>query len=804
MNSAANLPGHAEVIVIGGGIMGCSTLYHLAKQGVSGAILLEGKQLTAGTTWHSAAQVRQLRSTRNLTRLIQYSAKLYAELEAETGQPTGWTQTGSLSIATNPDRWTHVRRQTALARAYGVETRELTLEEVRSMWPLLNTTDLVGAVYSPHDGRVNPSDLCLALSKGARAAGAKIYENTPVTGFLRHAGRIAGVTTDAGEVRADKVVLCGGLWSRDLAAKAGVVAPLLPCEHFYLLTQPMDGIDGQLPTLSDHDSHLYIRNEVGGLLIGCFEPDGKPLRPSDLGEDYAFTLLNEDWDHFEPMMRNALHRIPALETAQVKTLLNGPESFTPDSVFMLGESAQMPGLFLGCGMNSVGVASGGGAGWALAQWTITGRPPFYLGDADPNRFHASENTLDGLMKRAPEVLGCHYEIGYPGRQWMTARNLRLTPLHAQHVSAGARFGQVFGWERPQYFAATAPPHLTYGKPDWFDQVGAEVRAASEQAAVFDQSTFGKIRITGPGAETFLCRVRCNNMARPPGRAIYTAMLNTNGGYESDFTALRLTPNEYVLYVGTGSVKRDMAWLLAQRSPAEEVNIDDVTEEHAVLALMGPQGAAIAAQLGAPELNALGYFRHAEALLAGVPVRAARLSYVGEAGWELTCDVNDATRLYDALTAAGAQPAGLFAQSSMRIEKRFLAMGHDLDPDVTPIEAGLEFALKPGGQYIGHQAVAARREAGAIRRMATVVLDDPHAQPLGDEPVYYNGALSGQATSAAFGYRVGRPVILAYLSAEHLGAAGEVSVEVDLGGELHPGKTSLHAAYDPAGDRMRAT
>ena len=429
MTNANPLPSHASVVVIGGGVLGCSTLYHLAKLGAGDALLLERNQLTSGTTWHSAAQVRQLRSTRNLTRLIQHSTRLYAGLEEETGQHSGWNRTGSLSIATNAARWMHIRRQAAVAKAYGVEAHEIGRDEVRTLWPLMNADDVVGAVYSSDDGRVNPSDLCLALVKGAKARGARVLEETPVTEILQDNGRITSVRTAFGDVVTEKLVICAGLWSRALAGGAGVPAPLLPCEHYYLLTKPMEGIEGHLPTLSDHDAHLYIRDDVGGLLVGCFEPQALAIDPASLGEDFAFSLLNGDWDHFEPMMLNAMHRIPALETAQVRTLLNGPESFTPDGSFLMGEAAETRGLYLGCGMNSVGVASGGGAGWALAHWVVEGAPPFDFGETDPRRFHELENTLAGLTARAPEVLGRHYEIAYPGRVWTSARDLRHPPLH---------------------------------------------------------------------------------------------------------------------------------------------------------------------------------------------------------------------------------------------------------------------------------------------------------------------------------------------------------------------------------------
>ncbi len=800
MSADAALPSHAEAVVIGGGAMGCSALYHLAKSGVADCVLLERNQLTSGTTWHSAAQVRQLRSTRNMTRMVQYSARLYSELEAETGQITGWYQTGSVSIATNPDRLTHIRRQAALARAFGLQVEEIDAREVQRFWPMANCDDVIGAVYSPDDGRVNPSDFCQALVKGARASGARIFENTAVTGFVKSGDRIAGVETSNGTIQADTVIVCGGLWSREIAGLGGVEAPLVPCEHFYLLTKAIDGIDAHLPTLSDHDSHLYIRDEVGGLLVGCFEPRGKPIDPAALGENFVFGLLNEDWDHFEPMMQHALHRIPALETAEVRMLLNGPESFTPDGAFLLGESAETSGLWLCCGMNSVGIATGGGAGWALAQWINEGTAPFDLHEVDPRRFPAVQNRLDTLMERASEVLGHHYAISYPGHQWSTARDLRKTPLHDEWVEEKAHFGQFFGWERPLYFNSDGEPALTYGKPEWFDQVGREVDAAHTRAAIFDLSTFGKIRVRGADAERFLNRVCANDMTRAPGRAIYTSMLNSNGGFESDLTALRLAQDDYLLYVGSTAPKRDMAWLRRHLGD-ENVTLTDETESMAVLGLMGPGAVSIAAELRGKALLDLGYFRHCEAELAGIRVRAARLSYVGEAGWELTCDANDAKALYKALKGAGAEPAGLYAQSSMRIEKRFLAMGHDLDGDVTPIEAGLDFVMKKDTEFIGSDAAAARRREGPRTRLVTILLDDASAITLGDEPVYVDGEFAGQATSASFGYRVQRPVILASLSTEACPNPEGARIEVDVAGERFAGSASLKPAFDAKGARM---
>ncbi|WP_415919569.1 GcvT family protein [Tateyamaria sp. SN6-1] len=790
------LPSHASVVVIGGGIMGCSTLYHLAEMGVTDAILLERNSLTSGTTWHSAAQVRALRHSHNLTRMIQYSVDLYARLEEETGQNVGWIQKGSLSIATTPDRATHVRRQEALAHAFGIDATWIDAAAAKERWPLMNADDVIGAVWSPEDGRVSPSDVCAALVKGARRRGATLFENTGVTGILTKDGRIAGVETTRGTVKCDAIALCAGLWSREVGAMAGADVPALACEHFYLLTKPIDGITGNMPTLSDHDSHLYIRDDSGGLLVGCFEPMGKPIAPGVLNADFEFGLLGEDWDHFEPMMRNALHRLPALETAEVKMLLNGPESFTPDGMFMLGETAETRGLFLGCGMNSVGIASGGGAGMNLAHAIVHGHTAYDLGEADAKRFAPIFNSVDHLMARAPEILGTHYEIAYPGRQSKTARDLRRLPLDGEYRAAGAHMGQVYGWERPLYFGKVAEPAMTFGRPDWFANVQAEVMAAHEAAAIFDASPFGKIEVTGPDACAFLQHVCMRNMDRATGTAVYTALLNSRGTYEGDITAHRIGVEHYRLFVGTNAIKRDLAWLRRQ-SGDFDVALTDSTEDYAVLALMGPDAARIVAQTGAAALNDLGYFKVGPAHIAGKHVRAVRMSYVGEAGWEITCKAENAAPIYAALTAAGATPAGLFAQTSMRIEKGFAAMGHELDGDISPVAVGMAGLARKSGGFIGARALAEHAKTGS-RSLVTLVLADDAAVLIGHEPVYLGDEIIGQTTSAAYGHRIGAPIALAHVSRVEDGAA----ITLNIAGTHVPGRMQVAPAFDPNGDRMR--
>ena len=798
----SDLDRSVDTVIIGGGIMGCSTAYHLCKHSAQKVMLLERNKLTSGTTWHSAAQVRQLRSSQNLTRLVQDSVHLYSQLEAETGQATGWVQEGSISIATHRDRLLHIRREAALAQLFDIDVEEISPAEVKSRWPLVNADDIIGAAYSPLDGRVNPSDVCAALSKSIRHNGGVIREDTAVTGLRRSGRRITGVETGQGFIECETVVITGGLWSRALGELAGVCVPLYACEHYYLLTQPMAGIQGHLPTLSDHDGFLYLRDEGGGLLVGCFEPQGKPIDISELPEDFSFGLLNEDWDQFEPAMNNAMHRIPDLASAEVKMLLNGPESFTPDGTFLLGPTQELDNLFLLCGMNSVGMATGGGAGKALAEWIIEGSAPMDLQQADPRRFHAVETQIQLLRERIPEVLGKHYAIAYPGREWDSGRGLRQGALDAIHEEYGAQWVQRYGWERPHYYAADLTNVPCFGKPVWHEVVGEEVAAAHQAAALFDQSSFGKIQVSGPDAKNFLQHLCANNIDRIPGSVIYTAMLNERGGFMSDLTVLRLAEQQFVMYVNTNAVARDLAWLESHRTPEHSLELEDITEQFAVLGLMGPCAGdviSIAAGIDNP-LKDLPRYQLKSITLQGLSVRAAHLSYVGESGWELSVETESAADLYRMLMDAGKdlglRPAGALAMTSMRIEKRYLAFGHDITSDETPYEAGLNFAvdLNKDSDFIGADALRVRKAEGVNRHLVSIVLDKADAWPQGGEPIVVADEICGQVTSAAYGYRVGHPVCLGYVGGLAKTKLEGLSVEVNIAGRLYPGVASLKSAY----------
>jgi len=711
-------------------------------------------------------------------------------------------QEGSISIATHRDRLIHIRREAALAQVFGIDVEEISPAEVKSRWPLVNADDIIGAVFSPLDGRVNPSDVCAALSKSIRRNGGLIHEDTAVTGLRRNGRRLIGVETNSGFIECEQVVISGGLWSRAIGELAGVPVPLYACEHYYLLTQPLAGIQGHLPTLSDHDGFLYLRDEGGGLLVGCFEPQGKPIDISELPEDFSFGLLNEDWDQFEPAMNNALHRIPDLASAEVKMLLNGPESFTPDGTFLLGPSGELDNLFLLCGMNSVGMATGGGAGKALAQWLIEGNAPMDLHQADPRRFHAVETRIELLRERIPEVLGQHYAVAYPGREWDSGRGLRQGSLDAIHTGYGAQWGQRYGWERPLYYAAGLANVPCFGKPVWHQVVGEEVAAAHQAVALFDQSSFGKIKVSGPDAKNFLQHLCANNIERDPGSVIYTAMLNERGGFMSDLTVLRLAEQQFVMYVNTNAVGRDLAWLETHRTPEHSLELEDITEQYAVLGLMGPYAGevmSVAAGIDNP-LQDLPRYQFKSIPLQGIRVRAAHLSYVGEPGWELTVETDSAAGVYRLLMEAGKdlgiRPAGALAMTSMRIEKRYLAFGHDITSDETPYEAGLDFAVNfnKDSDFIGAQALQLRNSEGIDRHLVSIVLDQRGAWPQGGEPVVVADKICGQVTSAAFGYRVGYPVCLGYISGRAKTKLEGLQVAVNIAGQLYSGIASLKSLY----------
>ena len=796
-------PEHASVVVLGGGAMGCSTVYHLAKMGITDVVLLERNKISSGTTWHSAAQVRALRSTRNLTELIKYSIKLYSGLESETGQSVGWINRGSLSIATNKDRLTHIRKQESLADLFGVEVCYMSGNKAKDVWPLMNSTDVIGAVFSAQDGRVSPSDLCTALIKSAKRHGAKIFEHSPVLKILTKFGKIYGVETNEGLIRTEKIVICAGLWSKKIAKTVSVDIPVWPCEHFYLLTAGLEAVKENLPTLSDHDSHLYIRDDSGGILVGCFEPLGKALDPDRLGDDFSFQLLPEDWEHFEPMMENAIHRIPLLKEAPVKMLLNGPESFTPDGNFLLGETSEVEGLYIGAGMNSVGIASAGGAGMALARTIVEGTPPFDLNELDPKRFDPIFSNIKALSARVPEVLGKHYEITYPGRQWNSARDLKCMRLHNQWKSMNAHFGQVSSYERPLFFNKKGEIKLSFDRPSWFEQVREEVNHAKTGLGVVDLSSFGKIDIIGNDAIPFLKKICTARLDRPDGSVIYSLILNSRGGIECDLIIFRLSSQHFRLQISASCHVKIKTLLMRYIRQEFAVTLRDISDSYSVLGLMGPQTIRLAEELkGCNWINNLNYFRFSSGVIEDVEVIVARLSFVGEAGWEVTCRSEDIEKLYLKFKDYGAKPVGLFAQNSMRIEKMFLSYGHDMDSDTKPDMVGLGKIVPANNECMRKEVsyFEVEQPETSERLLVSLLFEDDKTNPDGNEPVMANGKIIGMTTSAAYGHRIKKPIALAMMQ-KRFCWNGNI-VQVKLAGSITQATIVRQAAYDPLGLRMK--
>ncbi|MCD4525811.1 FAD-dependent oxidoreductase [Nocardioides sp. cx-173] len=803
----ADLPQRSRVVIVGGGVIGTSVAYHLARLGWTDVLLLEQGHLSGGTTWHAAGLVGPLRASESGTRLVQYSAELYASLEAETGLATGYRNTGGLIVARTEDRMAQLRRTAANATAYDMDCELVSPERAQELWPAMRVDDLLGAIWLPGDGKVNPTDVTQALAKGARQRGVRIVEQVRVTGFELVDGprrpRVAGVRTDHGNVEAEVVVNCAGQWAKALGDLAGVTVPLHSAEHFYVVTEAVEGCHPDLPIMRDPDGWTYFKEEVGGLVVGGFEPEAKPWRsPSDLPYPFEFQLLEEDWDHFSVLMDEAVRRVPALAETGIRKFYNGPESFTPDNQFLLGQTPEVAGLFVGAGFNSVGIASAGGAGRALAEWIVEGEPTSDLAAVDVRRFapfHADETWL---RSRVVEVLGLHYAVPWPNRELRSGRPQRTSPLHEVLAASGAVFGTRMGWERPLVFG---PASLDYawGKPDWLASSAVEQRATRTAVAVFDQTSFSKYVVEGPGALPALQWLCAADVDVPVGGCVYTPMLNRRATYEADLTVTRTGESTFLLVSSSATTVRDLDWLRRQAPDGLDMRVRDVTDEYAVLGVMGPTARDLLAGLTDADLSEEGFaFATSRPVtLAGAQVRATRMTYVGELGWELMVPPADAVRLHAALRAGGAVDAGYYAIESLRLEKGYRAFGRELTPDLTPVEAGLVFATALDGDkdFLGRAALEGHRAAlaqgGARRRVASFVVEDAEPMLWGGELVLRDGSPVGQVTSAAWGETAGVCVGLALL--RHDAPVTSAWLEagewrVDVGGELAALGMSLRA------------
>ena len=806
-----DLPSTARAVVIGGGIVGCSVAYHLGKLGWTDTVLLERRKLTSGTTFHAAGLVGQLRTSANITQLLGHSVALYKGLEAETGLQTGWKMNGGLRLACNADRWTEVKRQATTAHSFGLEMHLLSPKEAQDLWPLMTIDDLVGAAYLPTDGQANPSDITQSLARGARMAGVSIFEDTPVTRIIVEDGRITGVATPSGTIRCEKVVLCAGQWTRQLAATVGVNVPLVSVEHQYMITERIEGVTTTLPTLRDPDRRTYWKEEVGGLVWGGYEPNPKPWAVNGIPEGFHFELLTSDFDHYSQFMDDAIARVPALADAGVKQLLNGPESFTPDGNFILGEAPELRNLFVGAGFNAFGIASGGGAGMALAEWVAKGEPPFDLWPVDIRRFGPPHRVTDYVRTRTLEAYAKHYTIAWPSEEMKSARPIRRSPLYAHLKAAGACFGEKLGWERPNWFAGPGEEPVdrySMARPGWHAAVGREHKAAREHAVLIDQSSFAKFRLTGRDAAKALNRIAAGNIDRATGHLTYTQMLNRKGGIECDLTVARLGPEEFHIVTGTGFATHDFDWI--SRSLQGEAHLSDITSAMAVLSLMGPKARDILSRHSPDDLSNTGFpFGTARWItVANCPVLALRVTYVGELGWELHMPTEVAVTVYEALMSGQDAPvlAGYRAIETLRLEKGYRAWGSDIGPDHTPIEAGLAWAvkMKSGIDFIGREAIAAQITTGVKKRLATFTAT-PEVVLLGRETIYRNGERVGWLSSGGYGHTVKKSIGMGYV--RHPGGVTQDFIlsgtyELEVASERVPAQVTLAPLHDPGNMRVR--
>ncbi len=815
----AQVPAKARVVVIGGGVSGCSVAYHLTQLGWRDVVLLERKQLTSGTTWHAAGLIIQLRASRNMTRLAKYSADLYASLEAETGLATGFRRSGSITVALTEERREEILRQASMARAFGVEVHELSRNEINAHYPHIESADVTGGVFLPADGQADPTNIALALAKGARSKGAQILEQMKVTRVTTRNGRVTGVDwksdEEQGHISADIVVNCGGMWGRDLAAENGVSLPLHACEHFYIVTEGVPELQ-QLPVLRVPDECAYYKEDAGKILLGAFEPIAKPWGMDGIAEDFCFDQLPDDFDHFEPVLEKAIARMPILSKAGIHTFFNGPESFTPDGRYYLGEAPAINGYWVAAGYNSSGIVSSGGAGMALAQWMNDGEPPFDLWEVDIRRAQPFQRNRRFLKTRVTETLGLLYADHFPYRQMETARGVRRSPVHDHLKQFGAVFGEAAGWERANWFARPGQEQAyrySWKRQNWFDNQRAEHMALREGVGLIDMTSFGKIRLQGRDALSYLQRLCGNDLDVAPGRIVYTQMLNAKGGIESDLTVTRLSEAEFLLVVPAATLQRDLAWLRGHLD-GEWVTITDVSAAEAVFSIMGPRARELLSLVSPEDFsNDAHPFGFAREIEIGMGLaRAHRITYVGELGWELYVSADQAAHVFETIMEAGQRNnlklCGLHALDSCRIEKAYRHFGHDITDEDHVLEAGLGFAVKTDKkQFIGREAVLRKRDEGLSRRLLQFRLMDPEPLLFHNEPILRDGAIVGLLSSGNYGHALQSAVGMGFVPCRELGEtrdtmlASEYAIEVS--GRIVLAEATFSPFYDPGSTRIRA-
>jgi 4-methylaminobutanoate oxidase (formaldehyde-forming) len=815
----SELPSSAKIVIVGGGIVGCSVAYHLGKMGLTDVLLIEQGKLTCGSTWHAAGLVGQLRTSANITQLLGYSVALYNTLEQETGLATGWKRNGGLRLACNPERWTEVKRQATTATSFGLEMHLLDPKEAQVLWPLMQVDDVVGAAFLPTDGQASPSDIAMSLAKGARQGGVTIAEGIKVTEIKVEGGSVRAVVTDKGRLTCEKVVICAGQWSREIGRTAGVNIPLVSVQHQYLITDRIEGVTSNLPTLRDPDRLTYWKEEVGGLVMGGYEPNPKPWAEDAIPDRFEFQLLEDDLEHFEPLLELAVGRVPAMQSAGIKEFINGPESFTPDGNFILGEAPEVRGIFVGAGFNAFGIASGGGAGMALAEWVAKGAPPFDLWPVDIRRFGKNHLDTNWVRTRTLEAYAKHYAMAWPFEEYRSGRPLRRSPLYDGLKAHGACFGEKLGWERPNWFADLARGEkaadiYSYERQNWFEAVGREHAAARERVAVFDQTSFAKFLLVGRDAEKALSWICANDVAKPPGQLVYTQMLNERGGIECDLTVARLSPAEYYIVTGTGFATHDFDWISRSIPNGLDARLTDVTSSYAVLSVMGPRSRDLIQSLTEHDFSnaAFPFGRAKRVTVAGAPVLALRVTYVGELGWELHIPVEFALSVYEALMTAGephgVANAGYRAIESLRLEKGYRAWGADIGPDHTPLVAGLGWAvkLKSATPFQGRAALEVQA-AKKLPRLLAGFTTDRSIVLLGRETIYRDGKRVGWLASGGYGYTVARSIGYGYVRDPDSGVDREGVLsgryELEVATARVPAEVFLDPLYDPTMSRIKS-
>ena len=815
------LPKRADVVIIGGGVVGCSIAYHLTKIGITNVVVLERKQLTSGTTWHAAGLIGQLRASRNLTELAKYTAGLFEGLEKETGQATGFKQNGSVSLALNEGRLEEMLRGASMAKNFGLEVHVASLGEIKQRIPHYNLAGVVGGVFLPKDGQVNPIDVTQALATGARSRGAKIFENTKVKRILTSKGAAIGVETLDGTIMADKVVMATGMWSRELGRSIGVNIPLHACEHFYIVSEPIAALPRNMPVVRVPDECTYYKEDAGKLLVGAFEPVAKPWGGGGIEEEHAFVSLPPDMDHFEPILSKAIERVPLLETAGIQLFFNGPESFTPDDRYYLGEAPEVANLFVATGFNSIGIQSSGGAGLILSQWIKNGHAPMDVNGIDVRRIHPFQSVKTYVHDRVKESLGLLYAMHWPYRQAETARGIRRSPFHPYTDQLGAVFGEVNGWERPNWYALAGMKReyiYSYGRQNWFSCATHEAKALMNDVVFLDQSSFAKFEVQGRDACEVLNHISANDVDVAVGKIVYTQWANERGGVEADLTVTRLAEDKFLVVTGAVPQTRDLAWL-KKHIPADAHCIaTDVTSGLPMLSVMGPKSRALLEKVSSADLsNATFAFGTSQEIEIGYArVRASRITYVGELGWEIYIPAEFAAHVFETIQAAGVEfnltPAGMHTMNNARMEKAYRHWGHDMSDEETILEAGLGFAVswdKKGG-FIGHEALLKQKSLPVLsKRMVCIALmDNSEKAPMmyHEEPIYRNGVIVGSTTSGAWGHRVNKSLGLGYVkNAEGVSKdwieAGKW--EIEIAWKRFDAQVQLGSFYDPRGDRIKA-